>query len=322
MQHPKPNNNFVSQPLFHTNYLQRPMQNPGDISNPTTAFNMALALMAKAFTLNDTTLTNNNQRSSSNPSSMQIAQLGMNMDQDRQMLMVEDNVGNQFRQNAMQNVGNQVVLNASPESGVQNVRNQMGLVCYNCQGEGHYASNCTVKPRKQDAAYLQKQMHIAQKEEAGIQLTSKEFDFMACYSGLKETKIGKLECTLENNFVEQGGGTVEQHPANVEETRAYFESLYNNLVTEVEKVNLVNRKMKETNADLTTELARYKNQEKSTQRNTEVEVMGKVLFEKHDPPAVHDSEETMQLAQESFLDVAASSHDESRFKTSCSIHKD
>ncbi|GJS93275.1 hypothetical protein Tco_0800243 [Tanacetum coccineum] len=58
------------------------------------------------------------------------------------------------------------------------------------------------------------------------------------------------------------GGTVDQHPATVEETRAYFESLYNNLALEVEKVNSVNRKMKETNADLTTELARYKNQEK------------------------------------------------------------
>ncbi|GJR66094.1 hypothetical protein Tco_0012159 [Tanacetum coccineum] len=62
--------------------------------------------------------------------------------------------------------------------------------------------------------------------------------------------------------VEQEGGTVDQHPATVEETRAYFESLYNNLALEVEKVNSVNQKMKETNADLTTELARYKNQEK------------------------------------------------------------
>ncbi|GKD05770.1 hypothetical protein Tco_1180744, partial [Tanacetum coccineum] len=201
MQHPQPNNNFVSQPSFNTNYLQHPMQNPGDISNPTTAFNMALALMAKAFTLNDTTPTNNNQRSSSNPSSMQIAQPGMNMDQDRQMLMVEDIVGNQFRPNAMHNVGNQVVLNASQNPGVQNVGNQNGLSvvseianqhgdgnvvtapaegnsnginenrirCYNCRGEDHYASNCIVKPRKLDAAYLQKQMQIAQKEEAGIQ---------------------------------------------------------------------------------------------------------------------------------------------------------
>ncbi|GJW87602.1 hypothetical protein Tco_0162942 [Tanacetum coccineum] len=55
IQHPQPNNNFVSQPLFNTNHLQHPMQNPGDISNPTTAFNMALALMAKAITLNEGT---------------------------------------------------------------------------------------------------------------------------------------------------------------------------------------------------------------------------------------------------------------------------
>ncbi|GKE06872.1 hypothetical protein Tco_1398890 [Tanacetum coccineum] len=61
---------------------------------------------------------------------------------------------------------------------------------------------------------------------------------------------------------EQDGGTIDQHPTTVEETRAYFESLYNNLAIKVEKVNTVNRKLKETNADLTTELARYKKQEK------------------------------------------------------------
>ncbi|GJR98761.1 hypothetical protein Tco_0270935 [Tanacetum coccineum] len=54
--------------------MQQPMQNPKDISDPTTAIDMTLVLMAKAFTLNDTTPTNNNQRRSSNPSNMQIAQ--------------------------------------------------------------------------------------------------------------------------------------------------------------------------------------------------------------------------------------------------------
>ncbi|GJY64593.1 hypothetical protein Tco_0466053 [Tanacetum coccineum] len=238
LQHPQPNNNFVLQPSFNANYMQQPMQNPEDISDPTTVIYMALVPMAKAFTLNKTTPTNNNQRNSSNPRNMQIAQPGMNMDQDRQMLMVEDNVGNQFRPNA-----------------VQNVRNQM---------------------------------QIAQKEEAEIQLTSEEFDFMAAAGAYEETKRANANCTLENNLqqastsgtqskkapvydsdgsaevtsVEQEGGTVEQHPATVEETRAYFESLYNNLAIKVEKVNTVNRKLRETNADLTTELARYKNQEK------------------------------------------------------------
>ncbi|GKF91415.1 reverse transcriptase domain-containing protein, partial [Tanacetum coccineum] len=84
----------------------------------------------------------------------------MNMDQDRQMLMVDDNVGNQFRQNAVQNVGNlhrngNVV--AARAEGNGNGINGNPIKCYNCQGEGHYASNCTLKPRKMDAAYLQTQ---------------------------------------------------------------------------------------------------------------------------------------------------------------------
>nr|GEZ41953.1 hypothetical protein [Tanacetum cinerariifolium] len=114
------------QPSFNQNYLQQPMPNHEDITDPITAMNMALALMAKAFKLNYLTPTNNNQRISSNPRNRQIAQPGMNMDQDRQMQMVG--------------------------------------------GIGHYARNCTVMPGKKDAAYLQTQLLIAHKEEAGIQL--------------------------------------------------------------------------------------------------------------------------------------------------------
>nr|GFA86088.1 hypothetical protein [Tanacetum cinerariifolium] len=44
----------------------------------------------------------------------------------------------------------------------------------------------------------------------------------------------------EDTSVEQGGEIVEQHPANFEETRALYESLYQNLAIEVEKVNSVN----------------------------------------------------------------------------------
>nr|GFC83960.1 hypothetical protein [Tanacetum cinerariifolium] len=106
------------------NYLQQPMPNPEDITDSTTVMNMALALMAKAFKLNYSTSTNNNQRISSNPRNRQIAQPGINMGQDRQMQMVGDNGGNQFRQYAVQNVRNQVAQNLR----VQNVRNQNGLI--------------------------------------------------------------------------------------------------------------------------------------------------------------------------------------------------
>nr|GFD41243.1 hypothetical protein [Tanacetum cinerariifolium] len=128
------------QPSFNQNYMQQPMPNPEDITDPTTAMNMALALMAKAFKLNYSTPTNNNQRFSSNPRNRQIAQPGMKMGQDRQMQMVEGNIGNQFRQYAGQNVGNlngynvvqnvrnQVIQNEVQNQRVQNVGNQNGLI--------------------------------------------------------------------------------------------------------------------------------------------------------------------------------------------------
>nr|GEZ47269.1 putative reverse transcriptase domain-containing protein [Tanacetum cinerariifolium] len=63
------------QPLFNQNYMQQPMPNPEDITDPITAMNMALAHYS--------TLTNNNQRISLNPYNRQIAQPGMNIGQDR-----------------------------------------------------------------------------------------------------------------------------------------------------------------------------------------------------------------------------------------------
>ncbi|GJY06933.1 hypothetical protein Tco_0373987 [Tanacetum coccineum] len=82
------NNNYIPQPSFNQNFMQQPIPNPDDITDPTTAMNMALALMAKAFKLNYSTPTNNNQRISSNPRNRQICSWGMNMGQDRQLRLV------------------------------------------------------------------------------------------------------------------------------------------------------------------------------------------------------------------------------------------
>ncbi|GKE77691.1 hypothetical protein Tco_1543811 [Tanacetum coccineum] len=42
MQQLQPNNNYTPQPSFNQNYMKQPMLNPEDITDPTTAMNMAL----------------------------------------------------------------------------------------------------------------------------------------------------------------------------------------------------------------------------------------------------------------------------------------
>nr|GEU56412.1 Gag-Pol polyprotein [Tanacetum cinerariifolium] len=377
------------QSSFNQNYLQQPMPNLEDITDPTTAMNMALTLMAKAFKLNYSTLTNNNQRISSNPRNRQIAQPGMNMGQDRQIQMVEGNGGNQFRQYVGNPAGYNDVIGNQNQIGNGNLvaaraegnaagQNGNQIRCYNCRGVDHYARNCTVRPRRRDAAYLQIQLLITQKEEAGIQLQAKEYDLMAAAADLDDIEEVNANCILMANLqqastmgtqtdsapvydsdgstevhencddneifnmftqeeqytellepipeshqvphndndvisddtsVEQGRKTVEQHPANFEETRALYESLYQNLAIEVEKVNSVNRKLKETNADLTTELARFKNQtrcfEISQEKYDKLERCYQQSFYQEQClskkiNALHlSTEETLQLAQES-----------------------
>nr|GFA48334.1 hypothetical protein [Tanacetum cinerariifolium] len=170
------------QPSFNQNYMQQPMPNLEDITDLTTAMNMTLDLMAKAFKLSYSTPTNNNQRISSNPRYRQIAQPGMNMGQDRHMQMVRE-----CRESGYSA--------CSSESNYETGHNGNQIRCYNYRGVGHFARNCTVKPRRKDAAYGngQTQLLIAQKEEAGIQLQAEEFDLMAAAAVLDE--IEEEQCT-------------------------------------------------------------------------------------------------------------------------------
>ncbi|GJS28565.1 hypothetical protein Tco_0489185 [Tanacetum coccineum] len=175
------------------------------------------------------------------------------------------NVGNQNWYNAVQNVGNLVVQNTIQNPGVQNVGNQNELivVLWIANQNENQNENGNVVATRDEVAYLQTLLVIAQKEEAGIQIQAEEFDLMAVVGDLDEIE------EMDQLSVEQSGGTVEQNHATIEETRAYFKSLYNNLAIKIEKVNSVNHKMKETNAELNTELARYKNQEKYLEINRE-----------------------------------------------------
>nr|GEX11784.1 retrovirus-related Pol polyprotein from transposon TNT 1-94 [Tanacetum cinerariifolium] len=353
------------QPSFNRNYMQQPMPNPEDITDPTSTMNMALALMAKAFKLNYSTPTNNNQRISSNPRNRQIAQPGMNMGQDKQMQVVRCNGKNQFRQYARQNVGNLNGYNT-----VQKIRNQTDKAPI-------YDSDGSAEVHNYEDCYNNEIFNKFTQEEQYTEL-------LEPIPESHQVPQNDSNVIFEVTSVEQSGKTVEQHLANVEETRALYDSLYQNLAIEVEKVNTINAlhlssgkeimnlneeisylnkklsKEKSTVSFLLVEKKKLKSDfktredellDKQIQLEKKIKELdnilvktgqsiqtihmlspkpdsfyhteqkmafgyqntfylkqaqkkqqsfydGKVLLEKHDPPVVHDSEETLQLAQE------------------------
>ncbi|GJU44359.1 hypothetical protein Tco_1201625 [Tanacetum coccineum] len=144
------------------------------------------------------------------------------------------------------------------------------IKCYNYREMGHACWKCTVRRQKEKGCgYSSDSVGvIAQKTKQESNSKRRQASTSGTHSD--KAPVYDSDGSVENDSnvistvfsMEQNRGTVEQHLAIVEETRAYFESLYNNLAIKVDKVNTVNHKLRETNADLTTKLARYKNQEK------------------------------------------------------------
>nr|GEW77160.1 hypothetical protein [Tanacetum cinerariifolium] len=267
--------------------------------------------------------------------------------------MLEEMVGINLDRIASQNGTGNIIAARAEDTGNGNQARR-----YNCRGLGHIVRNYTAGPTRRDAAYLQTQLLIAQKEEVRIQLQAEEFDFMAAAGDLDEieevnancilmanlqhasttgTQLdkapvydidGSAEVQLNDNFYDneifnmftqkeqypdllepipepqlviqndnhvtfvapsmvQSEGTVATSSAPNEETRAHQETVYRNLIDQVAQVNIVNCNMRATNAELKSELARYIIQEQ------------RIEIKEHGPPAVYDSEETLELAQES-----------------------
>ncbi|GJZ31649.1 retrovirus-related pol polyprotein from transposon TNT 1-94 [Tanacetum coccineum] len=372
--------------------MQQLMPNPEDITDPTTAMNMALVLIAKESGCSE--CSSESRRSDVENQDGLIVVLGI----------------------ANQNPNGNGNVVAARAEGNANGNNGNQIRCYNCRGLGHLARNCTVRPRRRDAAYLQTQLLIAQKEEAGIQLQAEEFDLMAAAADLDEIKEVNANCILMANLqasfghrifnmftqeeqytklpepipephqvqqndsnvifkvssVEQDGGTVDQHLANVEETQQCLTKKINALhLSSGKQITTLNEEISNLNKQLSKEkstvssLLEEKKKLKSDFKIREDELLdkqiqlenkikeldnilvktgqsiqtmhmlspkpdsfyhteqkmalgyqnpfylkqaqqkqqslynGKVLLEKHDPPAVYDSEETLQLAQES-----------------------
>nr|GFD20440.1 hypothetical protein [Tanacetum cinerariifolium] len=105
----------------------------------------------------------------------------------------------------VQNVGNQNGLIGVQGNGIQNQFGNGNLVAVHAEGNaagqnGNQIRNCTARPRRRDATYLQTQLLIAQKKEAGIQLQAEEYDLMAAAADLDEIKEVNANCILMANL--------------------------------------------------------------------------------------------------------------------------
>ncbi|GJZ35627.1 retrovirus-related pol polyprotein from transposon TNT 1-94 [Tanacetum coccineum] len=260
------NNKYNPQPSFNQNFMQPPMTSLEDINDPTEAMNAALILFAKAFQLTTPTNNNQRTSSNPRNRQIAQPGMNMGQDRQIQNIggnggnqfgqYAGQVAQNQQGYNAWQNVGNQVAQNTVQNPGVQNGGNQNGLVvvpgianqngtgnivaaraegtgngnqvrCYNCRGLGHIARNCTARPRRRDAAYLQTQLLIAQKEEAGIQLQAEEFDFMAAAGDLDEIEEVNANCILMANLQQASTSGTQLDKAPVYDTDGSAEVQHN-----------------------------------------------------------------------------------------------
>nr|GEX86874.1 hypothetical protein [Tanacetum cinerariifolium] len=242
----------TAQEIWLRNYMQQPMPNPKDITDPTTAMNMALALMAKAFKLNYSTPTNNNQRISSNPRNMQIAQPGMNMGQDRQMQMVGGNSGNQFRnQNGLIDVpgngnqnGNGIQLQAEEYDLMAAVADldEIEEVNTNCILMANL-QQASISGTQSDKAPVYDSDGSAEVHDYEIcddneifNMFTQEEQYTELLKPIPEShQVPQNDNNVisEATSVEKCGEIVEQHPANFEETHDTTPSVARKFLNEV-----------------------------------------------------------------------------------------
>ncbi|GJS33940.1 retrovirus-related pol polyprotein from transposon TNT 1-94 [Tanacetum coccineum] len=111
--------------------------------------------------------TNNQLRTSSNPRNQATIQDGRVIVQQVQGRQGQSYSGTGYKSNATSSRGN----NASGQARV--------VKCYNCQGEGHMARQCTQPKRPRNAAWYKDKAMLAEAQEAGQILDEEQLAFLA-----------------------------------------------------------------------------------------------------------------------------------------------
>ncbi|GJX51947.1 retrovirus-related pol polyprotein from transposon TNT 1-94 [Tanacetum coccineum] len=148
-------------------------------NNSDDPLTTAMILLARAITRNFSTLTNNRLRAYSNTRNQAIVQGDRVNIQSKNSRNDGRNTRRAYAQkevsentNVQNDAGNiQRTLRTASIGTVANVQ------CYNCSEKGHYACNYP-KPGVRDSKYFMEQMLLAKQDEAGVNLTGEQNDFL------------------------------------------------------------------------------------------------------------------------------------------------
>ncbi|GJZ09676.1 retrovirus-related pol polyprotein from transposon TNT 1-94 [Tanacetum coccineum] len=143
------------------------------------------------------------------------------------MQMVGGNGRNQFRQYVGNNIGNQNGI-ANPNA---NQNGNGNVVAARAEGNGN--GNNGNQIRRRDVAYLQTQLLIAQKEDAGIQLQAEEFDLMATAGDLDKIEEVNANCILMANSHQASTSSTQTDKAPIYDSDGsaevhHYDNCYNN----------------------------------------------------------------------------------------------
>ncbi|GJR98768.1 hypothetical protein Tco_0270942 [Tanacetum coccineum] len=163
-QSPQAPTQLMTESPFVDSGFAVPVFSPGD--DPIACLNKAMAFLTVVASSRFPT-TNNQLRTSSNPRNQATIQDGRVTVQQVQGRQGQNYSGNTYKSNATSSRGNTT-------SGQARV-----VKCYNCQGEGHMARQCTQPKRPRNAAWYKEKAMLAEAQEAGQILDEEQLAFLA-----------------------------------------------------------------------------------------------------------------------------------------------
>ncbi|GJY05138.1 retrovirus-related pol polyprotein from transposon TNT 1-94 [Tanacetum coccineum] len=124
--------------------------------------------------------------------------------------------------------------------------------CYNCQGEGHMARQCTQPKRPRNAAWFKEKLMLAEAHEAAFQTE----DFDAYDSDCDDISLAKA--VMMENLLSCDPEVLSEDTNYLTPNDLLVLSLVEQMTDHVAHLDKENKKNKMVNESLTTELERYK----------------------------------------------------------------